>query len=68
MGNRLDSTGNTHAYPREEQRIQQKTGRLRKLQENEEAVTQNPEGRGFKRVESAKPRASDCVHACVCVC
>lgn len=68
MGSRFDSTGNTHACPREGQRVQQKTGRLRKLQEHEEVVTQNLEGREFKRAGSAKPGASDCVHAFFCVC
>lgn len=68
VGSRFDSTGNTHARPREEQRAQQKTGRLRKLQEHEEVVTQNLEGREFKRAGSAKPGASDCVHAFVRVC
>lgn len=65
VGSRLDSTGNTHAYTRERQRLQQKTGRLRKLQKNEEVVTQNPEGRWFKIIGSAKPGPQI---VCMCLC
>lgn len=42
--------------------VQQKTGMQRRLPENQEVATQNPEERGFKREGSAS------IHMCMCAC